>query len=85
MLNFVRCRVKKKKVIIFMKHFLQEIITSLGLLVNSANDIYKNIYFFCAKTLFFFFNLGHMLIPGRNSLQKPRYLSLCLFILDHPF
>lgn len=53
MLNFVRCRVKKKKVIIFMKHFLQEIITSLGLLVNSANDIYKNIYFFCAKTLFF--------------------------------
>lgn len=54
MLNFVRCRVKKKKVIIFMKHFLQEIITSLGLLVNSANDIYKNIYFFCAKTLFFF-------------------------------
>ena len=64
-----------------MKRFLQEIITSLGLLVNLPVLYMKIFIFFAQKGLRTHVNTGSE-FPG---IDKSRYRSLCLFILNHPF
>ena len=86
MLNLVRCRVYKI-IIIFKKRFLQEIITSLGLLVNLP-VLYMKIFIFFAQIYIYIYILlrTHVnTVSEFPGIDKSRYRSLCLFILNHPF